>query len=374
MVFARARDVLVKPSAPTRMVIRFGLVASAVGVVTTWLNAANAQVIEPPPHRIELKVSPSLPKCNDYDSFYGILINWVRVRSIVPTADRRLVVDIQRAPDGRKVVTTKVFDALGVEIGRESHRYGATEECFKVLYWTAWDSTRLLQSTISPPDEEPPMSVDKLVEEVDKQRSVPEKPALSTETWPICVREPEPPTPPVKPPAPQKKVRLVVGTGVGGGWAQGALPGFRVGLERSTGPVVVGLDAYLFPPLVASNPGGGGSHDISAKGKAYLGSFSLCMHKLPLLGCVVATGGAAGYSYDKPAVDAERFVRESLAGWVSLGLRAGMQMQLSHKLGLRLDVDAQLPVYRGNSVQLEPKDQNRSIMMLMGFVSIVPSF
>ena len=88
----------------------------------------------------------------------------------------------------------QVLDAEGVEIGRESHRYGATEECFKVLYWTAWDSTRLLQTTIAPPEEDPPMSVDKLVEEVEKKRRTPEKPQLSTETWPICVREPERPT------------------------------------------------------------------------------------------------------------------------------------------------------------------------------------
>ena len=372
MGVARARDVLVKPSTPTRIVVRFGLVASAFGVGMAWPNAAIAQVIEPPPHRIDFKVSPNLPKCNDYDGFYGILINWVRVRSIVPSADRRLVVDIQRAPDGRKVVNVQVLDAEGVEIGRESHRYGATEECFKVLYWTAWDSTRLLQTTIAPPEEDPPMSVDKLVEEVEKKRRTPEKPQLSTETWPICVREPERPTPPVKPPQPPKAYRFVFGTGVVGGLTRNYLPGFRVGLEKSTGPLVVGLDTYLFPPLVGANSSVDKVPRISAKGEAYLGSLSLCMHRRPLLGCLVATGGVAGYSYDKPSVDNERFATSGQGGVFAMGLRTGVQMSLSRTWGLRFDVDAQVPLYRAPVLQLQPQNQSGMMMMLMGFISVVP--
>lgn len=373
MGLARARDVLVKPSTPTRMVVRFGLVASAFGVGTTWPNAAQAQVIEPPPHRIDFTVSPALPKCNDYDSFYGILVNWVRVRSILPTANRRLAVDIQRQPDGQKVVKLRLIDAEGTEIAKESHKYGATEECFKVLYWTAWDSTRLLQSTVPPPHDDPPMSVDKLVEEVEKSTGVPVKPRLSSETWPVCVREPEPP-PPVKPlDTPKPERRLVLGVGAVAGLTRTMMPGFRVGIERSAGPLLIDLDAHLFPPLVSANDGSGPGHEVSAKGQAYLGSLALCAQKWPLLGCAVASGGYAGYEYNKPSLDHERFATAVHGGVFYVGVRTGFSISLSERWRLRLDVDAQLPVYRANVLQAHTHGTGTT-PMLTGFVSIVPSF
>ena len=140
MGLARVQDVLVKTSTATSRFVCLALAASALGMGISWPKHANAQVADVPPHRIEFTVSPGLPKCSNYDEFYGILVNWVRVRSIDPTAKRRLIVNIERLPDGRKREHLSVLDADGVEVATEAHRYPSTDECFKVLYWTAFDA------------------------------------------------------------------------------------------------------------------------------------------------------------------------------------------------------------------------------------------
>lgn len=179
----RMRDVLVNLLTATNKIIRFGLGVGVFGVGLLWPDLAHADVSDTPPHRLELNVAPNLPKCNDYDSFYGIITNWITIRSLNPTAEKKLSISIKRIPKGDKVVYLSVSDPDGVEMFHDMHSYQPSPECFTVLYWTAFDATRLLRQTIPLPEEEPPMSVDELVAEVEKPERVQKKGATWSRTW-----------------------------------------------------------------------------------------------------------------------------------------------------------------------------------------------
>jgi hypothetical protein len=373
MGLARSRDVLVKTSTPTSTTVRFGVAASALSIAISWPNAANAEVAEAPPHRVEFTVSPALPKCNDYDAFYGILVNWVRVRSIDPTANRKLVVAIKRQPDGVKRVDLSILDAEGAEVVAESHAYSATEECFKVLYWTAFDAAKLLRTTAPPPVEEPPMSVDKLVQESERGSPSKDKPPAPAVTVQI-----------VQPPAERAQcevtetrpqTHLLLGAGVTMGLTRTTMLGLRIGAGRSIGPLVLEGDVRVYPPLMEAEWNVGAEQKVTAAGYAVLGSAGLCLPGGRLLACLVATGGVVGYSFEKPYNFDERFLDETLDGAFDVGLRVGARFDLSRKLALRLDLEATAPIYRGNQFAWEADtERDKPRPALSGFFTVVPSF
>lgn len=376
MGLARARDVLVKTSIPASTSVRFGVAASVLGMAISWPNEANADVIDAPPHRVEFTVSPGLPKCNDYDAFYGILVNWVRIRSIDPTANRKLVVAIKRQPDGMKRVDLAVLDPEGGEVAAESHGYSATEECFKVLYWTAFDAAKLLRMTIPPPVEEPPPPIGRLLEEAEKGEPVRENRPDPPKNWPGLNPDGEPTRRPCE--TKEEAIRpprfVVLGAGLTGGLTRTIMPGLRLGVGRVVGPVLFEVDAHVLPPLVSADWSVGANHSISARAQAYFGSFAVCAHRTPLIACGVMSGGVSWYSYDKPMPDSERFAKDRPGGFFYMGVRTGFEIPLRSKYSLRFDVDAQFPLYRADLLQVATSEQNLTAPMLMGFVSFMPSF
>jgi hypothetical protein len=376
----RVRDVLVKTSTPTSKFICSSLAAVALGVAISWPTAVHAQVVDAPPHRIEFTVSPGLPKCSNYDEFYGLLVNWVRVQSIDPTAKRKLIVNIERLPDGRKRESLTVLDADGVELASEAHRYPATEECFKVLYWTAFDAAKLLKLTVTPPVEELPMSVDKLVAEVNKSDRVQEKRAAQSTTTPIYdeefYSEPKPAREQCdarEEPRPARHALFGVGATIG--LRRMVMPGLRFGVGRTVGPLMVEVDARAFLPMISAEWDTGAGQQVTGRGHAYVGTAALCVPGGRLLGCFVAAGGVQGYVYDKPHLLDERFSKDPVLGLFNVGLRMGAQFELSSKVALRLDIEAMLPIYQDKLFVWDDRpDDEKLVPVLTGFVSVVPTF
>lgn len=378
MGVARTRDVLVKTSTLTGITVRFGLAAIALGMGISSSSVANAQVLDVPAHRVEFSGPTALPKCNDYDAFYGVVLNWVRVRAIDPTAKRKLVVSIKVLPDGQKREELSVWDESGTKIDEEAHNYPPTEECFKVLYWTAFDSAKLLKKTIPLPEEEPPMGVDKLVEEAEKADREVTTPHFAASNWPGKDPDAEPQRKQCEPQEaeePRPLRHLVVGLGATVGLTRMIMPTLRVGVGRSMGSFLFELDAHLSPPLFSAEWDVEAEHKRSGSAQSYLGSFALCAQKKPLVGCVVATGGAAGYTYDKPVDDVERYARVQLGGVFLIGMRAGFEFSLSHRWALRVDADVAFPMYASEVLRPKPRFGQELVgPVWTGFVSIVPSF
>ena len=140
--------------------------AVAVGVAAlglAWSSVALA-ADELPHHRVELTADRTLPGCSNAVEFKAILTNWVPVSTIDPTATRALVVRIRRLPDGGKSVDTTITDENGVAVSSDHHDYSPATDCFKVLYWTAFDAaTRIraaapkkVEAPTTPPPESPP--------------------------------------------------------------------------------------------------------------------------------------------------------------------------------------------------------------------------
>ncbi|MBK9265389.1 MAG: hypothetical protein IPM54_37090 [Polyangiaceae bacterium] len=96
------------------------------------------------PARLEFDASQAPKLCNDRATFRTLLDNWVAVNVWSPDADRRLVVRIRRAPTGEKLGEVALVDAAGATIAEHHERYGAREECYKVLYESASAAAKLL--------------------------------------------------------------------------------------------------------------------------------------------------------------------------------------------------------------------------------------
>lgn len=371
-----------KPPPLTRANFRMSLALLALSIGISLSNGAEAQIIEPPAHRVEFSVSPGLPKCNEYDSFYGIIVNFVRVRSIDPTAKRKLGVAIKLLPDGRKREELTLWNEQGEKIDEFVQTYPATEECFKVLYWAAYDSAVLMGKTVPQPEVEPPMSVDKLVEEAEKTEAAKKKSAPTGTNTPIydeefyadrkskvatCERNEEQLLP----------YHATVAVGVTVGLTRMVMPGFRVGFGKVVGPVLVELNGHILPPLVtatwsAARPV---DADVTAKTQAYLASLALCAQKNPLFGCAVVMGGVAGYEFDKPVFDGERFARTQSGGLVTAGLRVGVNFVINPHWAVRVDTDLAFPVYASEALRPKPRFGEDVVgPVWMGHLSIVPSW
>jgi hypothetical protein len=382
MGFVHVRNVIVKTSTPTSKFVCLSLAAVALGVGISWPNAANAQVVDAPPHRLDFTVASGLPKCSNYDEFYGILVNWVSVGSIDPTAKRRLVVDIKRLGDGKKRVQLDVLDPQGGEVATESHTYSSTEECFKILYWTGFDAAKLLRLTVVPPDEEPPMSVDKLVEESEKPDQIQGKRSAPIPTTPIYDAEFYSDPKPAReqcdareaPRSPSKHVLFGAGATVGLTWR--VMPGLRVGVGRPVGPFVLEVDARAYLPLDSAEKDMGDGQRVSARAHAYVASGALCVPGGRLLGCFVASGGFRGYIFDEPYRYDERFSKDTMGGLFDVGLRVGAQFGVSRKFALRVDLETLLPIYESERFIWEnvTDDDDRLRPRIGAFVSVIPAF
>lgn len=379
MALARARDVPMKTSTSTlpspKKVVRTCVVAGAVGGAMFWSTEVRAQVVDVPAHRIEFKVSPGLEKCDDYEAFYGVLLNWVRVRSIDQTADPKLVVDIERRPDGGKNVKLSLWNASGAEVSSEFHRYSPTEECFKVLYWTAWDSAKLLRSLApaAPAMSEaaPPLTNDKPV-------NGREKPSNPGDSCPIYDPEfyaqskPEGPKAPTPPPDLSSK-HWVAGFGLTGGLTRTIMPTLRLGIGKSWGHWLIEWNAHIMPPLVTFTSTRENGVAVPMKAHGYMGNFAVCTHHSPLLGCLVASGGVAGYIDEDSTKDRQRYSEPGMGGAFLLGLRSGTQFALNPKWSLRIDASVELPIYMAPVLQpVTPQGQSSFLPVLTGFVSITP--
>lgn len=378
----RARDVLVNLSTPTMKKARFGLGMSALGFALAWPKFAHAEQVDTPPHRVEFSVSPGLQKCNEYDSFYGIITNWVTIPSIDPTAKRKLVITIKRLSDGGKKVDLSLLDMEGIQVGGESHAYAPSEECFKVLYWTAFDAAKLLRATMTPEDaddadeaaDKPQVGTDKQAPPSEKKLPVHQESPdfanpsdLDRSSTPICQAHESTQNA-------RSTSHLVMGAGVVHGATHVVMPGFRIGIGRTIGPLMFELDARIFPPLLSSKIDMGAQQQVAVKPHAYLGAFAVCARKAPLSACAVAMGGVSANNYEAAALD-ERFSRAQYDGLFSVGFRTGIEIPVSQRFAFRLDAEAQLPLYQPDPLfGAQTSRQGVFTPILAGFVSFVPSF
>jgi hypothetical protein len=223
------------------------------------------------------------------------------------------------------------------------------------------------------------MSVDKLVEEANKPDQVKEKQTKRSTTAPIYDAQfySDPKTPRQQCEArdePRLPGHVVFGVGATLGLTRMVMPGLRFGVGRTFGPIMFELDAHVLPPVIKTEWDTGAEQQRSARSQAYLGSFAVCARRAPLIGCAVAMGGVAGYEYDKPVLDDERFAPASYGGVFFMGVRAGVELPLNNRLTLRFDVDAQLPIYGAKTIPEEKSRQTFTAPVLTGFVSVVPSF
>lgn len=226
------------------------------------------------------------------------------------------------------------------------------------------------------------MSVDKLVQEVEKRdvakknpkpissnaRSRDEEPrSHRSPTDQICERAEEP----------RFRYHASVGFGVTAGLTRMIMPGFRFSFGRVVGPVMIELSGDVLPPMITAtwSTTVQRGQETSARAQGYLGGVALCAQKSPLFGCAAVMGGAAGYSFDKPLFDGERYARGGWGGVVTAGLRAGVHVPLRSRWVLRIDTDVAFPIYA--SAVMRPRSSSGEELVApiwMGHVAIVPSW
>ena len=155
---------------------------------------------------------------------------------------------------------------------------------------------------------------------------------------PAAVRAPAPPPPP-----PRSRFWAFLGPVVGAGLSPGGDLGLAVDLGASTGHIALslGLRADL-PVTTAQSSTGGSVHTRRVQGE-----LALCWHSplsggsLHLHACALGVGGTLlgeGLGVDQPRQD---------TSWIaSVGARAMVDFRLSSRLGLRVRLDALVPVRR----------------------------
>ena len=147
-----------------------------MGICLSCPRTAEAEYIKATPHRLDFAVTPGLPLCNDEEAYRAILTNWIPIQSLNPTVARKIVVRMKALRGGGKKVELTLLDAEGQTAETETHEYPPDEECFRILYWAAFDTLKLLKR-VTPSNEEPD-SEPAQIEEIVKAASeyTPEKP------------------------------------------------------------------------------------------------------------------------------------------------------------------------------------------------------
>ncbi|MDI1451879.1 hypothetical protein [Polyangium sp. 6x1] len=301
---------------------RLGVGGCAVILALTWPSSSFAAADEVPRHRVELTADRSLLGCSNQFDFSAILTNWLPVSTLDPTATRALVVRIRRLPDGGKLVDTTIKDEAGAVAHSEHHDYPPTDDCFKVLYWTAFDAAKRIRE-LAPPQEE-----ESVAPPPPPPPSPPEPAPPKPTPCPAC-----PPCPPRAAPPPLPRRFLGLGATISRGAAPEWGPGLRLAGGVQLAPFVVELDARWMPIWNARR---------ARLADVEIHTFSLtaagCFKRAPLLGCLFVTGGAVG------AAASRDYVGTVVSGFVGAGARSAVEFQLSPRLTARVDVEVALPL------------------------------
>ncbi|MDI1484663.1 hypothetical protein [Polyangium sp. y55x31] len=300
---------------------RFGVGGCTVVVALIWPSSSFA-ADEVPRHRVDLTADRSLPGCSNPFDFSAILTNWLPVSTLDPTATRTLVVRIRRLPDGAKLVDTTIKDEAGAVAHSEHHDYPPTDDCFKVLYWTAFDAAKRIRE-LAPPQEEEPAAPPPPPEPVPAP--APSRPA----PCPTCPACPPPAAPPLMP-----RRFLALGVTVSRGAAPEWVPGLRLAGGLQLAPFTLELDARWMPLW---NVRRAGFTDVEIHTFALTGAG--CFKRAPLLGCLFVTGGAVG-----TAAPSRDYLKTVVSGFVGVGARSAVEFPLSARIAARIDLEVALPL------------------------------
>ncbi|MRG98628.1 hypothetical protein [Polyangium spumosum] len=278
---------------------------------SAWSSSALA-ADELPHHRVELTADRTLPGCANAFEFTAILTNWVPVSTIDPTAARALVVRIRRLPDGGKSVDTTITDDNGV--ASTDHRdYSPATDCFKVLYWTAFDAATRIRAAAPKKDEAP----------APPPTPLPSPKPAPCPQCPAC-----PPPPPVAAPAP-RRVFVALGGLVSHGLMPDTAPGLRVAGGLQLPQLSLELDVRWMP-LWKTRP----LEFTEAEMHTFTVTGGACLRRPPLLGCLFAAGGAVGSAALNLGFDAH-IVR----GFFGVGARSAVELPFSEHLAARAEVE-----------------------------------
>jgi hypothetical protein len=294
----------------------FFFVTVVLGVIlsaqTAFAHDATAPV------RLDFDVR-GLPKnCNDDVTFRALLTEWIGRTLLIPEADRRLMVRINRSPTGGKLADVMLVDAVGATIAQEHMTFARNTECYKVLYVTARVAAKLLGAFDKPPPPEP------VVTPAPLPSPAPAEPA----PCPTCPAPALPP-PPVTRPASFTR-RAFIGAGV--------FLGMTTTSEASVGPAV----SLGFVP-VSRWPGFQIEFDGAYASRNVRQGFhvdtvpvfvSLCHEQV---GVRLCGGMTSTLFFTEDPTNARDFM-------FSASLRIGTQFELAGPFSIRADAFALLPL------------------------------
>ncbi|MDI1442395.1 hypothetical protein [Polyangium sp. 6x1] len=311
---------------------RFWSAVGAAALGVAWSSAALA-ADELPHHRVELTTERTLPGCSDAFEFKALLTNWVPVSTIDPTAARALVVRIRRLPDGGKSVDMTISDENGVAVSTDHRDYSPQTDCFKVLYWTAFDAATRIRAAApkeeeqapTPPPAEPPPSP---------------KPA----PCPKCPACPPSSKLPTAAPAPKKRGFVALGGFVSSGLMPDWAPGLRVAGGVQLPQLSLELDARWMP-LWNTLPAG--STEVEAHTFTVTGAG--CLKRAPFVGCLLLMGGAVG-----AAALNRWYVGHGVQGFFGVGARSAVELPFAEHFAVRLDVEVAIPLFGTGLDTIEP--------------------
>ncbi|MDC3960728.1 hypothetical protein [Polyangium jinanense] len=287
-----------------------------------WSSSALA-ADELPHSRVELTTDRTLPGCSDAFEFKAILANWVPVSTIDPTAARALVVRIRRLPDGGKSVDTTITDENGVAVSTDHRDYSPQTDCFKVLYWTAFDAATRIRAAAPKKEEQAPTP------------SVEPPPSPKTAPCPRFPTCPPPSKPPAAAPAPvARRVFLALGGIASYGLIPDWAPGLRVAGGVQLPQLSLELDARWGANLNTRPLG-----FTEAEMHTFALTAGACVKRPPLLGCLLAAGGAVGAATLNRA-----YAGHIVRAFFGVGARSGVELPFTEHLAARVDVEVAFPL------------------------------
>ncbi|MDC0748665.1 hypothetical protein [Polyangium mundeleinium] len=295
----------------------------AVGTFALGLTLASSAVAadEMPHHRVELTADRTLPGCADAFEFKALLTNWVPVSTIDPTATRALVVRIRRLPDGGKSVDTTITDENGVAVSTDHRDYSPRTDCFKVLYWTAFDAATRIRAAAPKKETQAPTPP-----------PVPPPPpkAAPCPQCPAC-----PPSPATATPAPKKRGFVALGGVVSSGLMPDWAPGLRVAGGVQLPQLSLEVDARWMP-LWKTRP----ASSTKVEAHTFTMTGAGCLKRAPFVGCLFVMGGAVG------ATALNRlYVGHGVQGLFGVGARSAVELPFAEHFAVRLDVEVAIPLF-----------------------------
>ncbi|MDI1450804.1 hypothetical protein QHF85_42585 [Polyangium sp. 6x1] len=266
-------------------------------------------------HRLDFEADRSLPAaCNQPGDFRTALTSWVRPSVLDPAAARVLEVRVKRLPDGGKSAKVTIKSSTGEALGEAGHDYSPTTECFKILFWSAFDAATLMGAFV-PPEPPPPAP----------PAAVPEpKPC------PVCeTPKPPPPAPSPSPVAVPRRYFVGLGPAATYNLAPEAAIGPQFLVGRRWGAFVAEL--YLrWMPLWRTRPVGLTEVQVHVTSATAAG----CLRRGPVMACgLLATGAIQATALNATHADS------GLSGFLGAGLRGAVAAPIFGPLSLRLDLE-----------------------------------